>query len=160
MPGSDRDGVFKRAASVATAGAWLNSLRRADERVCADRDAGYSTLIGFALAGAHVVGAANGDSALWLASPDAGVLDLTEHQAKNPPIGSGFASPTPFAARLPASWILLAMSDGVWKAVGRAGRRVIADAPGAELLDSLLAEARLPWSGGLGDDFTAVIFEA
>ena len=149
-----------RVTSVATAGTWLNALRRADERVRGDRDAGYTTLIGFAVAGGHVVGASNGDSALWLGSQDGGVLDLTKHQAKNPPIGSGFATPAPFAATLPASWVILAMSDGVWKAVGR-GRveELLRVHRGQSLLDSLLAAARLPWSGGLGDDFTAVILE-
>jgi PPM family protein phosphatase len=150
----------QRASSVATAGTWIDALRRADERVCADRDAGYTTLIGFAVFGGHVIGASNGDSALWVACADGRILDLTEHQAKNPPIGSGFAAPAPFAAKLPASWTILAMSDGVWKAVGR-GRvaELLLQCRGQALLDALLAEARLPWSGGLGDDFTAVVLE-
>jgi hypothetical protein len=80
----------------------------------ADQSAGYTTLIGFAVSGGHVIGAANGDSALWLAGADGHILDLTARQAKNPPIGSGGAAPTPFAAKMPASWIVLAMSDGVW----------------------------------------------
>jgi hypothetical protein len=148
------------ARKVATASTWLNALRLADERVCADRSAGYTTLIGFALAGGHVIGASNGDSALWLAGPDERILDLTASQAKNPPIGSGGAAPTPFAAKLPAWWIVLAMSDGVWKGVGR--ERVaerLRESRGQALLNALLADARLPWSGGLGDDFTAVILE-
>jgi hypothetical protein len=150
----------QRVRSVATAGTWINALRRADEQVCADRNAGYTTLIGFAVAGGHVIGAANGDSALWLASADGRILDLTERQAKNPPIGSGFAAPAPFAAKLPASWTILAMSDGVWKAVGRVRvAELLLQSRGQALLDALLAEARLPWSGGLGDDFTAVVLE-
>ena len=149
-----------RIASVAAAGTWIDVLRQADERICADRIAGYTTLIGFAVAGGHVIGASNGDSALWLGCNDGRVVDLTENQAKNPPIGSGFARPTPFAAKLPASWAILAMTDGVWKAVGR-GRVVElwVQCRGQALIDTLLTEARLPWSGGLGDDFTAVMLE-
>jgi PPM family protein phosphatase len=146
--------------SVAIASTWLNALRLADERVCADRSAGYTTLIGFAVASGHVIGASNGDSALWLTGADGRILDLTARQAKNPPIGSGGAAPTPFAAKLPASWIVLAMSDGVWKSVGR--ERIaerVRQSRGLALLDALLADARLPWSGGLGDDFTAVMLE-
>ncbi len=150
----------QRIASVAVAATWIDALRRADERVCADRIAGYTTLIGFAVAGGHVIGASNGDSALWLRCQDGSIVDVTEHQAKNPPIGSGFARPTPFAAKLSSSWAILAMSDGVWKAVGR-GRVVelLVQCRGQALIDALLTEARLPWSGGLGDDFTAVMLE-
>jgi hypothetical protein len=117
-------------------------------------------LIGFAVAGGHVVGAANGDSALWVAGAGERILDLTARQAKNPPVGSGGVVPTPFAARLPPSWIVLAMSDGVWKSVGRERvAELLSKNRGQALLDALLAEARLPWSGGLGDDFTAVAVE-
>ncbi len=150
-----------RIASVAAAGTWIDVLRQADERVCADRIAGYTTLIGFAVAGGHVIGAANGDSALWVRCDDGRIVDLTEHQAKNPPIGSGFARPTPFAAKLPSSWAILAMSDGVWKAVGRGPvAELFLQWRGQALIDALLAEARLPWSGGLGDDFTAVVLQS
>ena len=130
MPGRDRDGfVAQPVSAVAIASTWLNALRLADERVCADQNAGYTTLIGFAVAGGHVIGAANGDSALWLAGADGHILDLTARQAKNPPIGSGGDAPTPFAAKLPKSWIVLAMSDGVWKGVGR---ERVAELPEAE----------------------------
>jgi hypothetical protein len=150
----------RRVSAVATVGTWIDALREADKQVCADRDAGYTTLIGFAVFGGHIVGASNGDSAIWLAQGGGRIVDLSEQQAKNPPIGSGFASPAPFAAKLAASWAILAMSDGVWKGAGR-GRvaELLLQYRGQALLDALLAEARLPWSGGLGDDFTAVVFE-
>jgi PPM family protein phosphatase len=150
----------QRITSVATAGTWIDALHRADERVYADQNAGYTTLIAFAVIGGHVVGASNGDSALWLGLGADRILDLTERQAKNPPVGSGFARPTPFAAKLPATWAILAMTDGVWKSVGR-GRvaELLKQQRGQELLDTLLAEARIPRSGGLSDDFTALLLE-
>lgn len=43
---------------------------------------------------------------------------LTEHQRKNPPVGSGAAYPTAFEARLFPGWKLLVVSDGVWNYVG------------------------------------------
>ena len=146
--------------SVAIASTWANALRQADKRVHEDRDGGYTTLIGFAVVGGFVVGASNGDSACWLADANGHVLDLTVSQAKNPPIGSGFAAPTPFGAKLPTSWTVLAMSDGVWKSVGRHFvEESLRQYRGQALLDALLAQARLPWSGGLGDDFTAITLE-
>lgn len=145
---------------AATAKTWCSALHRADERVYADRSSGYTTLIGFAVAGGRVIGASNGDSALWLASADGQVLDLTQRQAKNPPVGSGVAKPTPFDAKLPTSWVVLAMSDGVWNSAGRDRiAELLGQTRGQALLSALLAEAQLPRSGGLGDDFTAVILE-
>jgi serine/threonine protein phosphatase PrpC len=146
---------------VAAASTWVNAVRRADERVCAHPMAGYTTLIGFGVTRDHVIGAANGDSALWLADGEGGIIDLTAHQAKNPPIGCGGANPKPFSARLPNAWVVLAMSDGVWKSVGRERvAELLRNIRVEMLLDALLAEARLPWSGGLGDDFTAIVLES
>jgi hypothetical protein len=56
--------------------------------------------------------------------------------------------------------IVLAMSDGVWKSVGRQRvEELLRNGPGQTILEKLLAEARLPGTGGLGDDFTAVSLE-
>jgi serine/threonine protein phosphatase PrpC len=139
---------------------WLDVLHRADEKVLADGEAGYTTLIGFAVVGGKVVGASSGDSALWVTGADGKVLDLTARQAKNPPVGSGGAVVTPFATNLPASWIVLGMSDGVWKYVGRDGvREAMKESRGRALLNALLTRARLPGSGQLQDDFTAVVIQ-
>jgi serine/threonine protein phosphatase PrpC len=148
-------------ASLSRAGTWVEALRQADARVLADAEAGFTTLIGFAVVGGQVIGASSGDSALWVAGADGRVVDLTERQSKNPPIGSGGAEPTPFIAKLSGSWVVLAMSDGVWKYVGREGvRAALQGRRGQELLDALLARARLPRSGGLQDDFTAVVLQS
>jgi hypothetical protein len=145
---------------VQSSRAWVAALRRADETVSADVEAGYTTLIGFAVVAGQVVGASSGDSALWVAGKDGRVLDLTAHQAKNPPIGSGGAMITPFATKLPDSWVVLGMSDGVWKYVGRDGvREAMMEYRGQALLDALLGRARLPRSGVLQDDFTAVVLQ-
>ena len=139
---------------------WVDALRRADESVRVDDEAGYTTLIGFAVFAGQVVGASSGDSALWVTGMDGQVLDLTARQAKNPPVGSGGAMITPFATGLPASWVVLGMTDGVWKYVGRDGvREVMMECRGQALLDALLTRARLPRSGVLQDDFTTVVLQ-
>jgi serine/threonine protein phosphatase PrpC len=148
-------------ASLSMPRTWVEALRRADEGVLADAGAGYTTLIGFAVLGERVIGASCGDSALWVAGADDQIIELTGRQSKNPPIGSGGAEPTPFVAELLGRWVVLAISDGVWKYAGRDGvRAALRESRGRELLDALLARARLPRSGGLQDDFTAVVLQA
>jgi PPM family protein phosphatase len=148
-------------ASLSKPQTWIDALRRADEGVLADSVAGYTTLIGFAVVGGRVVGASSGDSALWVAGADGRATELTARQAKNPPIGSGSVLPMSFAAELSDSWVVLAVSDGVWKYVGRDGiQAVLRENRGQVLLDALLARARVPRSGGLQDDFTAIVLQA
>ena len=109
------------------------------------------------MADGRIVGASSGDSALVLLNRS-GTSVLTERQPKNPPIGCGSAGVREFAAELGADWRVLAMTDGVWKYVGL--DRVIETArtqPPAEVLSVLLESARLPGSGRLQDDFTAIL---
>jgi hypothetical protein len=84
---------------------------------------------------------------------------LTEHQQKNPPVGSGAAIFVPFAARLVRPWVVLAMSDGVWKYVGWNHVFKAASANrGPRIIETIRDMARLPGSGTLQDDFTLVAF--
>jgi serine/threonine protein phosphatase PrpC len=153
--------LARPTAALARPDTWEEILRGADGAVLADTTAGYTTLIGFAVVGGRIVGASSGDSALWIAGADDRVVELTDRQSRNPPIGSGGAAPTPFVAELPGSWIVLATSDGVWKYAGRDGvRAALRESRGRALIDALLARARLPRSGGLQDDFTAVVLQA
>ena len=43
---------------------------------------------------------------------------VTGCQTKDPPVGSGEAFFVPFAAELTPPWLVLAMTDGVWKYAG------------------------------------------
>ncbi len=149
------------ATSLSKPKTWVDALRRADEGVLADSVAGYTTLIGFAVVGGRVVGASSGDSALWVSEADGGAVELTARQAKDPPIGSGGVLATPFTAELSGSWVVLAVSDGVWKYVGRDGvQEALRENRGRTLIDVLLTRARLLRSGGLQDDFTAIVLQA
>jgi serine/threonine protein phosphatase PrpC len=141
---------------------WVEILRRADAAVATDPEAGFTTLIGLSVsvgAVTQAAGASVGDSAALLAGDR--VLELTVHQAKNPPVGSGGAGPTPFAAATRGPWRLLAVTDGVWKYAGwEAVRTALTRLAGEELLAALQAAARLPGTGAFPDDFTVVLLEA
>jgi hypothetical protein len=135
--------------------AWQGILAAADEAVSEDPVAGFASLIGFAVAQGWVCGASNGDAALLLSQPEPEWL--TERQRKNPPIGSGAAVPTRFQASLSSGWQLLAMSDGVWRALGMEGvQRMAGRWSGEELLRELRAGAG-PHSRPPDDDFTALL---
>jgi hypothetical protein len=137
---------------------WDDLIHKADLAVSRDRAAGLTTLVVFCITPEFVCGASCGDSAVAVCRRDAGEI-VTERQLKDPPVGSGEAVPVPFFARLTSPWILLAMSDGVWKFAGWENilnldptRRV------EELTAEILRIARLP-SGQLQDDFTLVVFQ-
>jgi len=138
---------------------WSGIVRSADQAVEADRVAGLTTFVGFAVVRGRVVGASSGDSAALLVTGDR-VVELTAGQRKNPPVGSGIAAAVPFAAALDSDWRILAMTDGVWKYVG--WDRLVAAVrreSGTALVTELQAMARLPVGGGLPDDFTVVVLE-
>lgn len=137
---------------------WTEILHAADTAVTDDPMAGYTTLVGLSVWQGFVCGASNGDSAAVLLHPGSRPLNLTQHQDKNPPIGSRVASIVPFAARLSRPWTLLAMTDGVWKYVGWDEMLKVAEAtPADNLAPLLLSRARLELSGRLQDDFTLIV---
>jgi PPM family protein phosphatase len=94
---------------------WIILLKEADAAVRAEPDAGFTTLIGFSIAGDALHGASSGDSAVLVVSGDGIPRQATADQFKNPPVGSGSARFVPFSASLAGRWSVLAMSDGVWK---------------------------------------------
>jgi hypothetical protein len=144
---------------LADQAAWPGVLRRADEAVSANPEAGFTTLIGLCVLGDQLVGASSGDSAV-LAMSDGVAAEMTRLQVKNPSIGSGAAVCVPFGLRLARPWSVLAMSDGVWKYVGWQG---VVEATrrdrGQPLMETLQTRARLPGSGRFQDDFTIVALE-
>ncbi len=68
---------------------WAGVLRKVDSVVAADREAGYSTFVGLCVIGERVIGASSGDSAAILVT-ESGVVELTQHQQKNPSVAPGF----------------------------------------------------------------------
>ncbi len=136
-------------------------LRQADDAVLTDAVAGFTTLVGLYLAADHLVGASSGDSAVLVIDGLRQPRDLTAGQVKNPPVGSGGAVFVPFHMRLQPPWVVLVVSDGVWKYVGWEGMVALAVRErGARLLEALQQAARLPGSGRFQDDFTVVLIES
>ena len=141
---------------------WREVLHHADDAVMADPDAGFTTLVGFAARGpgGPVVGASSGDSAVLAVEP-AGPTVWTEHQYKNPPVGSGEARFVPFCGSPGGPWVVLAMTDGVWKYAGwDAVTEAARGLRGQHLIDALAARTRLPGSGKFPDDFTVIEIES
>jgi len=149
----------QRPAQLAHTKAWRTLLHEADVAVSRDADAGFTTLVAFALFDNIVVGASSGDSAA-VAFMGGGHQILTENQKKNPPVGSEAAAFVPFACPLRAPWKVLAMSDGVWNYVGwQCITELASEHNGRDLIDALCNKARLPRSGEFQDDFTVVLAE-
>lgn len=139
---------------------WGGMLRGVDEAVFAENDAGFSTLVAFALTNEWVCGASSGDSAALLVNAGRRAQVLTESQIKNPPVGSGSARFVPFASRLVAPWSVVTMTDGVWKYAGWPQVMQLADQlRGQELIDALRSRAALPGGVRFQDDFTLVVLE-
>jgi serine/threonine protein phosphatase PrpC len=139
---------------------WESSLAQADRAVFAEKEAGFTTLLGFYLKEDLMIGASSGDSAVLVKTGSLEAFQVTQNQYKNPPVGSGGARFVPFVERLKAPWSVLAMSDGVWKYVGwKTLIETIASLRGQALIDKLQEQARLT-SGRFPDDFTIVLFES
>ena len=127
---------------------WITLLKQADAAVCADPDAGFTTLIGLCITGDALHGALSGDGAVLVVSEGGVPRQATADQLKNPPVGSGAARFVPFSASLAGRWSVLAMSDGVWKYVG--WERIfeaVATHRGPSLVAALQGAARLRRSG-------------
>jgi PPM family protein phosphatase len=139
---------------------WGPVLQEADQAVDRDRDAGFTTLLGFCITSGRLVGASCGDSTICALSGSEPARNVTAAQLKNPPVGSGAAMFVSFAVPLLRPWSVLAMSDGVWKYVG--WERLVqatTELRGEALVEALQKFARLPRSGRFPDDFTLVLFE-
>jgi hypothetical protein len=145
---------------LAAPSAWVALLRAADQAVDTDPEAGFTTLVGFCVTGDRLAGASCGDSAVLVAVAGERPHDVTAWQHKDPPVGSGAAHFVPFGAALAGPWVVLAMTDGVWKYGGwdRIAAAVVAER-GPRLVECLQGLARLHGSGRFPDDFTVVLFE-
>jgi serine phosphatase RsbU (regulator of sigma subunit) len=141
---------------------WSDVLRQVDQAVCNDPEAGFTTLIGlvaFTEMGI-ITGASCGDSAVLMVDSEGPEL-WTEGQRKSPPVGSGDAAFSLFSGCPPQPFVVLAMTDGVWKYAGwDAIMQAAGTLRGQELIDAIAARARLPRSGEFQDDFTLVVLES
>jgi serine/threonine protein phosphatase PrpC len=138
---------------------WQKIIGAADQSVCDNPDAGFTTLIAFCLTESHVIGASNGDSAAVLFNSNEKPIILTQNQNKNPPVGAGNVMAVGFDSKMVSPWTLLAMTDGVWKYAGMdAVLKIGFEKRGDEIIQELKARAQLNSSGVFQDDFTLVVF--
>ena len=138
---------------------WERLLVRTDKALRKDAEAGFTTLIAFAVLRQRLYGAANGDSAL-MAVTSRDVQVLTSGQMKNPPVGSGRAAVFGFKFNLVPPWTILAMTDGVWKFAGwdRIWDKALELSTPETLIESIRGAATQP-GGSLQDDFTLVVIQ-
>ncbi len=141
--------------------AWIDILRRADQAVARDPYAGFTTLVGFCVTSERVYGGSCGDSAAILSNGQGDSEILTAEQPKNPPIGSGAARFGVFQAALLQPWVLLAVSDGVWKYSGwQPLLRVKHEQSGEYIVAKLLRCLKRPTGHHLQDDFTLLMVKS
>jgi serine/threonine protein phosphatase PrpC len=149
----------RRVGDLTEHGTWVTVIHAADKSVAADPDAGHTALLAFCVVRGRLLGASNGDCAL-LAQTTGRVEEVTKGQRKDPPIGSGCVVGVPFATNLVSPWLILAMSDGVWKYVSwQHISETTGKMRGQAIIDSLQAQARLPRTGRFQDDFTLVVLQ-
>lgn len=154
------DRVFAlRVDQLQSPSIWPAILADADMAVADAHEAGYTTLIAFCLTETLLCGGSSGDSALLVQNAGQSPRILTEHQMKNPAVGSRGASFVPFTLELVHPWTVLAMTDGVWKYAGWDSIFAAASEENDEVILRKLSEkSALPRTGGLQDDFTLVVF--
>jgi serine/threonine protein phosphatase PrpC len=136
---------------------WYAPFAAADRAAADDLTAGFTTLVAFCITDGYICGASNGDSAAILSLPNVSPTILTAAQSKNPPVGSGAAAVMPFGAKLTFPFLMLALSDGVWKYVGwEQVLAIVREQPADKVISSLRDRAATA-RGGLADDFTIIV---
>ncbi|HXT99931.1 MAG TPA: hypothetical protein VN903_03000 [Polyangia bacterium] len=144
--------VELRTIDLTDGAAWTALFCDLDREIEQQSLAGETTGIALAITPTSVVGASAGDSRAWLFGETS--VELTADQIRKPRLGTGWASPRPFAA--PARGTLVVGSDGLFDYVPideiRAVARGAADDVASALVD--LVHAR---SGTLVDDVVIVV---
>ncbi|NHN36374.1 SpoIIE family protein phosphatase [Pseudomaricurvus alcaniphilus] len=138
---------------------WKRLLAQTDRALRADADAGFTTLVAFAIMRGRLCGVACGDSAL-LAVTRRDVRVLTEGQMKNPPLGSGQAQAFTFKFALPPPWTILTMTDGAWKFAGwnQVWEYALETSDPEAMIEGIRCAALQP-GGSLQDDFTLLVVQ-
>lgn len=147
-----------KASDLIGASVWPDILAEADN--AASMTGGYSTLLAFACMEGVVCGASCGDSKVFLNEPGNRVIELTKHQRKNPPVGSGGAIFEIFRAENNRGGRLLAATDGVWKYCGYETIESALRMTAIPEIAAFLRHAVAPKNGGpLPDDFSFIAVE-
>lgn len=142
-------------------GGWQPILEQAD--VAALAAGGLTTLIAIALNNEVAAGASSGDCKACFTLPNQTheLTEWTQHQHRNPPVGSGEAIFIPFLHHGITGGRLLIVSDGVWKYCGyEALRTALHSIPDPASIAAHLRAATLQNSGSeLPDDFSLIAID-
>ena len=137
---------------------WTDILKRADHAVARDPVAGFTTLVAFCIMAGRVVGGSCGDSAAILIGSRSEGTILTARQPKNPPIGSGGARFGCLKGAFSRPWVLLAVSDGVWKYTGwEPLLEITHEQSGEQTVTALLRRGQMTTHCPPQDDFTILM---
>ena len=135
---------------------WDDIFETADQTVRKTCD-GCTTLVGVAIDRFSITGASIGDSKVYFHDGESTFFELTNRQRKNPPVGGGCRSATPFCVPDFNGTILVA-TDGVWK---YSGFEVLRDAACCGEIATISQSLREAVTSGsnrkLPDDFTVLV---
>lgn len=136
-------------------GEWLRILSKTDQDV--SRTGGFTTLIALAVDSTHAAGISNGDSKMLFMRrrESLEVIEWTQQQPKNPPVGSGVAEFASFSYKTKSGDRILMLSDGAWKYCGEDALRLAFSYPIAEVADHL-RRAILKSRATLPDDLSII----
>lgn len=138
---------------------WCEIIAAADEAVCEDEMAGFTTLIALCSTPNQIYGAAVGDSMALLVKPQ-DFINLTIRQRKNPPVGSSAAFPSPFEFDVQSNEKLLIMSYGVWRYMSQDNLAQAArNETGQDLIKTLRLMQTNQNRGNLPDDFSVIMID-
>jgi len=143
-------GLRETAASLTSPEACQQFLASMDLAVELDAECGQTTGLVSIIQPGRVFGASAGDSTAWWFGSGR-PLELTCGQRRNPFLGTGVASGSPFLHVLHAGTIVVA-TDGLWKYTSlQLIEQRVREAKSESLADELAALVRLP-SGVFPDD--------
>jgi serine/threonine protein phosphatase PrpC len=139
-------------------GTWLKILRQADKDTALT--GGFTTLIALSVRRDFAAGASCGDSKVYFKAPSQEDLhEWTEHQRKNPPVGSQAANFESFSYPAIEGGRILMASDGVWKYCGYEALRSSFLLPADSVTSSLRAAILNRGGSTLPDDFSIVAID-
>lgn len=121
---------------------------------------GLTTLAALVLDGDFASGASCGDSKIFVRNNLGNITEITAHQRKNPPVGSGDAIFEPFMIHAIGGSRVLMVTDGVWKYAGYENIQKALESPDVQCVPELLRSKTLARSGGsLPDDFSIIAIQ-
>jgi serine/threonine protein phosphatase PrpC len=148
--------VRQHAELLTDSAACASFLQRMDQNIARDPNAGETTCAVAVVTDDQVFGASVGDSGVWVIGAT-GFTNLTQRQSRKPFIGSGNASPIPFAEQRVTGTKLLLATDGLLKYASSERIVAVCRQCASESDATRLIELVRYSSGALPDDVTFIL---